>query len=387
MKCPKCGFVSYAGLEQCKKCGFPFRKAAPKGSSSAVTSSIPAGVPLVSRPLPEPPPKPEVSPPPVEPKLPPLPPTPPPEAAPVLVTTPQEEVAADRSAGDRQPQDWREELSERVQTYRKRRGRLQPDADPPGNLELDFEGLDKPEEKYSIDGALGGREDRDSSFDLEIGEPPGALGKDGPSNDIVSLEVPGDEKMQFDAAPPEVEEMSLGEPVAKELPMEIMVGSPTGPASEEEEQAEGIFLAPIGRRFGAGLMDALVLMLGAAIFGIIFWRCCGRLSLVALNIAVLGTVALILIFAYFALFTAIAAATPGLLWMGCEIRNMRGDHPTMRESFWRAFGVLVSLSALMLGFVWAWVDTDGLTWHDRMSGTAITEEHNAAEFAGQRAET
>jgi hypothetical protein len=73
--------------------------------------------------------------------------------------------------------------------------------------------------------------------------------------------------------------------------------------------------------------------------------------------------------------------------MGCEIRNMGGGRPTVRESFWRAFGVLVSLSALMLGFIWACVDSDNLTWHDRMSQTVITDEVNATDLAGQKAET
>ena len=176
--------------------------------------------------------------------------------------------------------------------------------------------------------------------------------------------------------------MSLGEPVEKSPPMEILVGSPTETAPEEEAAGE-IYLAPLGRRFLAGLTDTLVLMLGAAVFGIIFWRFCGRLSLVPLNIAVLGLVAVILIFAYFAVFTAVASATPGLLWMGCEIRNLSGDYPTPSESFWRAFGVLVSLSALMLGFIWACVDTDNLTWHDRMSGTVITVAHTASDLAGR----
>ena len=70
---------------------------------------------------------------------------------------------------------------------------------------------------------------------------------------------------------------------------------------------------------------------GQAVFGIIFWRVCGRVSLVPFNIVVLGLVAVILIFAYFAVFTAIASATPGLLWMGCEIRNLQGDHPTLQR--------------------------------------------------------
>jgi uncharacterized RDD family membrane protein YckC len=109
--------------------------------------------------------------------------------------------------------------------------------------------------------------------------------------------------------------------------------------------------------------------------------------MVPLNIAVLGLVAVILIFAYFGVFTAIASATPGLLWLGCEIRNLRGEHPSLSESLWRAFGVLVSMSALMVGFVWAYVDSENLTWHDRMSGTIITEAHTAADLTGVQAES
>ena len=41
----------------------------------------------------------------------------------------------------------------------------------------------------------------------------------------------------------------------------------------------------------------------------------------------------------------------------------------------------------MLGFIWAYVDSDSLTWHDRMSGTIITEAHTAADIAGLNAET
>jgi uncharacterized RDD family membrane protein YckC len=294
---------------------------------------------------------------------------------------------AERSREAELPLDWREELSERVDNFRKRRARLQPDADPAKNFELAFEGLDKPEDNHALDGPLRAREDGVLGIDLDIDDSALGRGMEGPSREILSLDEAGDELMQLDSAPTEAEEMSLGEPLAQSPPMEILVGSPTGSALEEDAAAAGIFLAPLGRRFLAGLTDTLVLLLGAAVFGIIFWRVCGRFSLVPLNLAVLGLVAIILIFAYFAVFTAIASATPGLLWMGCEIRNLHGVHPTLRESFWRAFGVLVSLSALMVGFIWACVDSDSLTWHDRISGTVITEEHSAVDLAGIKAET
>jgi uncharacterized RDD family membrane protein YckC len=291
---------------------------------------------------------------------------------------------AGRTRVDEKPRNWREELSERVENFRQRRARLQPDAEPVGNLELDFADPGKPQGKGSLEDAPGTEdpEERDSGFDLEIGEFAAARGKDRPPPETLSFERPDEPRVEADAAPVEVEEMALGEPLPKSPPLEIIVGSPLETVREEDGREVGIFLAPLGRRFLAGLTDALVLILGAAVFGMIFWRFCGQLSMVPLNLAVLGFVAAILIFAYFGLFTAIASATPGLLWMGCEIRNLHGGHPTLSESFWRAFGVLVSLSALMLGFVWACVDSDSLTWHDRMSGTVITEEHNAADLAG-----
>jgi len=305
----------------------------------------------------------------------------PPEAVPQQRSTSREDppVVA-RPRVDEPPADWREELSERVVNFRKRRARLHPGADAEGNLELDFEHSGEAGPMHTNQVALGTSEVGDSGIDMEIGESSAARGEKGPSLDTFSLEGPGAEMMQLDAAQDETAEMSLGESVAKSPPMEIQVGSPTVVVPEEE--AEGIFLAPLGRRFLAGLIDALVLLQGAVLFGLIFWRICGYLTPNPVNFVVVGSAAAILIFAYFAAFTAIAAATPGLLWMGCEIRNLEGTRPTVRESFWRAFGVLVSLSALMLGFIWACVDTDTLTWHDRMSGTVIAEEHIASDVTG-----
>ena len=255
------------------------------------------------------------------------------------------------------------------------------------NFELDFASSEKLEQRRPIDIPVT-REDEYSDFDMEIGQAFGAPYEDNSSGKALAMDPSREEEaMQLDAPPAEDEEMSLGDPGEISSPMEIEVGSPASADYEEEEVEDGIFLAQIGRRFLAGLTDAAVLLLGAAVFALIFWRVCGSLSLVPLNIAVMGALAVLLIFAYFAVFTAIAAATPGLLWMGCEIRNLRGDHPSISESIWRAFGVLVSLSALMVGFIWACVDSDGLTWHDRMSGTVITEERSARGLSSVKAET
>ena len=154
--------------------------------------------------------------------------------------------------------------------------------------------------------------------------------------------------------------------------MEIMVGSPVESTYTNEAAHESMVLAPVGARLVAGIVDALVLVVGAALFGVIFWLSGGHLSPHPLNFAVAGGMIMILILSYFGLFTALTSTTPGLSWMGFKIRNLQGLRPNPRESGWRAFGMVVSSSALMLGFIWAWVDGEGLTWHDRMSGTFIT---------------
>ena len=345
-----------------------------------LTSLFPEGVRPVAHPLPESLPEPAENPGRGDPELPTLE-APRPETAPEPVTSSQGNLTvAGRSRVDEQPQDWREELSERVESFRKRRAHLQPDAEPVGNLELDFESIDKPEDHRSFDGALGTPEDQ--RFGVRFGNrriPRGP--RRGPTRrgETPALEESGDDMMQLDAAPVEAEEMSLGEPVGKSPPMEILVGSPTETAPEEEERAEGILLAPLGRRFLAGLTDALVLILGAAVFGIIFWRFCGRLSMVPLNIAVLGLVAVILIFAYFAVvhcrcFRHARIAVDGM--RDPQFARRLSDRARILLARLRGTGVAFGAHA---GFHLGRVDSDGLTWHDRMSGTVITEEHTAAE--------
>jgi uncharacterized RDD family membrane protein YckC len=42
----------------------------------------------------------------------------------------------------------------------------------------------------------------------------------------------------------------------------------------------------------------------------------------------------------------------------------------------------MSISALMIGFLWALVDGEGLTWHDRISGTFLTPVNQEAKGEG-----
>jgi uncharacterized RDD family membrane protein YckC len=159
----------------------------------------------------------------------------------------------------------------------------------------------------------------------------------------------------------------------------MLGGEPWRPTASPEP--ETVFRpAPLGLRFVAALIDALVLLLGTGVFSLIFWSVGGRINRSPVTMAVAAFIAVLLILVYFGSFTALTFSTPGLLSMGLEVRTLDGAPPTPADAALRAFGYIVSASALMLGFIWGLVDSDSLTWHDRMSGTFITEREFGSEL-------
>lgn len=150
----------------------------------------------------------------------------------------------------------------------------------------------------------------------------------------------------------------------------------TGPATTARARVndDEIPAAPLGKRFLAAVVDALILLAAACLFAGLFTAARGRLELHSLDLVVVGFIALFWVFFYFDLFTAFALRTPGQAAFGLSVRNLDGDPPTHTESLLRAFGYLVSIVALMVGFLWAAMDSDGMAWHDHISGTLLVDE-------------
>jgi uncharacterized RDD family membrane protein YckC len=188
----------------------------------------------------------------------------------------------------------------------------------------------------------------------------------------------------LDSALPQADEFALEPALRADQPLQIVVGPPEveARAAASQPELEAFHVAPLGRRFLAGLVDGLVLLLAGGLFALIFWRAGGHLTPVPSNLAIVAFIASVFVWAYFGLFTTLTFSTPGLTWMGIEVRTMEGWPPAPREALLRAFGYLVSLSALMIGFLWALVDSEGLTWHDRISGTFLTAVNQEAPVEG-----
>lgn len=375
VKCPKCGFVSFPGLPQCKKCGHSFVLAKSKQASASILSLI-SRTPSARAPSAAPPP-PEESPSQAQ-RGPAGQPAEAPEREPQLAAAPQAPATAEVRPAER-GRPWREELSERVEDFRRRRARLRGDFDPSTNLEFDFKAEQGVAPATQLDAEVIASPPPERELDVELGSPAG-LEAETPVLDSLPLDVPEASVRTVRAAALDAGELTLEPRAAPAGPVEVILDStPVEEVVEVEAIPLVLPMAPLGRRFLAGMLDGLALVAAAGLFALIFWRAGGQLSPQPFNLTVVGFIAAFFILAYFGLFTALTFTTPGLLWLGIEVRTLEGDFPTSRQALWRAFGYLVSTGALLLGFVWALVDSDGFTWHDRMSGTFLAIADSAVE--------
>ena len=366
MKCPKCGFVSFPGLDQCKKCGHHL---------SPVENQQPGIPPLFRRPAAE-----SVQPPaPLSPQrdgkelgslleerdL-----NPTSEPGKRFLDPPEPGATGAAPSGSAGPLDWQKELSERMQEFRRRRALISTGKeDDEKRFGLDFKPTaSDPDETEAQPKLL-----EFPSFDeLNLREDTSQVSD--PDFDSLALETPHDET-DFREAASEPRRPIRREPPAPSAPLEIELESSAASAGivGGKGNASVLRVASLSKRFFAGIFDLMVLASAAGVFTLIFWQAGGRLPLLPLNLAVAVVIGVIFLLAYFGVFTVFASGTPGLIWAGLEVRTFEGNPPKRIDCFWRSFGYLVSVSALLLGFIWALVDGEGLTWHDRMSRTFLVD--------------
>lgn len=263
---------------------------------------------------------------------------------------------------------WRFELSERLEKLRERRAGTRNSFDPDTTLEFAFDATNEdPGHAKTRADVISKIEDQQSQARGEGRQKEkgfqDAMAVRGPSRN------PTPSADEEEGWPVELSPSRQSQPELSDVLLDSGGASAGLPSTED---ALILHTAPLGRRLIAGVWDALVLFGGACIFGLTFWIIGGRISLNPLNLAVIASIFAMAIVVYFGLFTAITRSTPGLRLMNLEVRNLEGQPPTLSDSLLRALGYVVSVSAFMLGFIWAAVDSEGLTWHDRMSGTFVT---------------
>jgi uncharacterized RDD family membrane protein YckC len=372
VKCPKCGFVSFPGPAECKKCGYRF--------ASAASHAAAAGAQSVFSRFETPQTNPEAA------------------LQPIFLTDPtqgvelpaaQSSLPAGGVAGAStsapalppldlpavnaplpSPQSWEDELAERVARYKRRRTKSRADsASSRANLEFEFGQT-----------GCGGGED---ALDVDL-QPQSHRETQAPLLDSMALDRRRGEVAISDEQGAEwMLELRNDPPSgpAEVEPVEIVLGETQGAVAAE--QPEERLAAPIGPRLAAGVIDALILALAAGVFAVVFMISGGRWPDRQLGLAeAMGafTAAFFVLF-YFALFSAVTSATPGQSLMGLRVRTLDDRRPDWPSARRRAAGYLVSAAALGIGFVWAAFDGQGLTWHDRMSGTCLALAREPGEEA------
>jgi len=128
--------------------------------------------------------------------------------------------------------------------------------------------------------------------------------------------------------------------------------------------------ASLRRRLGAMLYDGLLLL--AILFAV-------TLPLVALRggepVAPGNLFYQALLFGagglFFAGFWYRYGRTLGMQSWGLRIETPAGEPPTLGQCISRYLFAIVSWLPLGAGFLWQLVDAEGLSWHDRLSGTRL----------------
>ena len=73
------------------------------------------------------------------------------------------------------------------------------------------------------------------------------------------------------------------------------------------------------------------------------------------------------------------SATPGKMVFSAKIVDAKtGGKPSTAQLIVRYFAYVVSMLPLMLGFLWIAFDRRKQAWHDKLAGTVVVREKNAA---------
>ena len=146
-------------------------------------------------------------------------------------------------------------------------------------------------------------------------------------------------------------------------------GARTLPTSIEAAVYCNAPVAIATHRFAAGAVDTALVLIAVGVFLATFSLAGHEIVLDKHTMPFYSAVAVLIALFYRVVFCIAEADTFGTHWTGLRLLNFDGRRPSRRERLCRAAGACVSIIALGIGFVWAVVDEERLSWHDYMSKT------------------
>jgi uncharacterized RDD family membrane protein YckC len=131
-------------------------------------------------------------------------------------------------------------------------------------------------------------------------------------------------------------------------------------------------VASLGSRFRAARRDGGFIALGFGLAAAASYAAGAELvfNRAALAAGVIGLTLLPLFYA--ALFLLYTAGTPGMVAARLRLVDFDGRPASRARRLARVLATVPSAGTFLLGFLWAVVDEERLTWHDRISETCLT---------------
>ena len=149
--------------------------------------------------------------------------------------------------------------------------------------------------------------------------------------------------------------------------------SPQTPTVPREHIELPFRVVGLSQRIYAALVDCLLVMAAAVVFGAICHKLLPKLDL-SKPVLLTAAAAPVLFWAiYQYLLLVYAGRTVGMQVAGVRLSTFKGTRPSLRHRRNRVVGLYLSTASLIMGLLWAFVDVDALCWHDRMSGTYLTK--------------
>ncbi|MEO6911213.1 MAG: RDD family protein [Edaphobacter sp.] len=133
--------------------------------------------------------------------------------------------------------------------------------------------------------------------------------------------------------------------------------------------------ATLDLRLMAGIVDGCIILTAFLAFAAVFALTLAQLpgtpaiGTLTLQTAAIGTGGILAILAlvYQALFFTFADATPGMRYARIGLCTFSDENPTRAAMRFRIVAAILSACPLGIGFLWACLDDDRLSWHDRIS--------------------
>ena len=130
-------------------------------------------------------------------------------------------------------------------------------------------------------------------------------------------------------------------------------------------------VAPMSQRVFAGMVDALIALVGAAVFVMITLKAGVPMPQAKTGFLVALAAPCLLWAIYEYMFLVYAGTTPGMKVARLELITFDGVRARRRTRRGRALAMVLATLSLGLGLVWALLDEDTLCWHDRITRTYV----------------